>query len=276
MVFTHGPTAHLPCLASRAGLGRITRSSGIVRFVQGGVLKTFRWATQSTQMATFNNARELAEHLLRDATQRLTDSAPEVNHYSLWSVGGASALLGFDNYAQSCKSVLQSLPDDNFTAGLISNFPLPKKPAPALRQIAPLERLQSDHPPMTDESLAQYIRDSGNSQEHLRLACDGLYSDAFSACKSELDTEETAAAQAVLGDIDAALASAESVVKPDFRADNVRFICTIELFRAERWDDANKLFNTTYPDQIGADAAAHMALGANHRLPWLGYPFPDW
>jgi hypothetical protein len=46
MVFTHGPSAHLPCLATRAGFGRITRSSGIARFVQGGVVKTFRWTSQ--------------------------------------------------------------------------------------------------------------------------------------------------------------------------------------------------------------------------------------
>ena len=38
MVFTHGPSAHLPCLATRAGVGRITLGSGIVRFVQGGVV----------------------------------------------------------------------------------------------------------------------------------------------------------------------------------------------------------------------------------------------
>jgi hypothetical protein len=227
-------------------------------------------------MATFNNARELADSLLREATQRLADAAPEVNHYSLWSVGGASALLGFDSYAESCESVLQSLPDGNFTAGLISSFPLPKKPAPALRKIAPLERLESDHPPLTNESVAQCVRDFGNSQEHLRLAYDRLYSDAFSACKSELNKEETAAAQAVLGDIDAALVSAESEVKPDFRADNVRFICTIELFRAERWAEANELFNLIFTNQIGSDAAAHLALGANHHFPWLGYPFPDW
>ena len=42
MVFTLGPAAHLPCLAARAGLGTIVRSSCIVRFVQGGVVKTFR------------------------------------------------------------------------------------------------------------------------------------------------------------------------------------------------------------------------------------------
>lgn len=227
-------------------------------------------------MVSFNDSRELADCLLSDATERLADAAPTVNHFSLWSVGGAAALLSFDSLAQTCESILQSLPDENFTAGLISNFPLPKKAAPALRRIPPLERLESDHPPMTDESIARYIRKSGQSQEHLRLASDGLYSKAFSACQSDLDIEETAAAQAVLGDIDGALASAQSVVKPDFRADNVRFICTIELFRRECWSEADRLFRLMFPSQIGPDAAAQIALGANHRLPWLGFPFPDW
>ena len=36
------PAAHLRLLATLAGLGTIPRSSGIVRFVQGGVVKTFR------------------------------------------------------------------------------------------------------------------------------------------------------------------------------------------------------------------------------------------
>ena len=36
------PAAHLPTLATRAGIGTISRSSNIARFVQGGVVKTFR------------------------------------------------------------------------------------------------------------------------------------------------------------------------------------------------------------------------------------------
>ena len=44
MVFTQEPSAHLPRLATRAGLGTISGSSEIVRFVQGGVVKTFCWA----------------------------------------------------------------------------------------------------------------------------------------------------------------------------------------------------------------------------------------
>ena len=62
MVFTHGPSAHLPCLATRAGVGRITLSSYIARFVQGGVVKTFRWATQMpTETEVFDRIDSLIE-----------------------------------------------------------------------------------------------------------------------------------------------------------------------------------------------------------------------
>ena len=44
MVFTLGLRHTFVCLANIAGIGTILRSSGIARFVQGGVVKTFRWA----------------------------------------------------------------------------------------------------------------------------------------------------------------------------------------------------------------------------------------
>ena len=50
MVFTQGPSAHLPCLATRSGTGTISGSSDVARFVQGGVVKTFRWATTHRDM----------------------------------------------------------------------------------------------------------------------------------------------------------------------------------------------------------------------------------
>ena len=46
MVFTHGPSAHLRPLATLAGLGTISDNSDIARFVQGGVVKTFRCAVK--------------------------------------------------------------------------------------------------------------------------------------------------------------------------------------------------------------------------------------
>jgi len=77
MVFTLRPPAHLPTLSTRAGLGTISRSSGIARFVQGGVVKTFRWQTQAkwqrpsnssrTTLFTFSALGTLSRSMLRGA-----------------------------------------------------------------------------------------------------------------------------------------------------------------------------------------------------------------
>ncbi|TWT81702.1 hypothetical protein CA13_31550 [Planctomycetes bacterium CA13] len=47
MVFTLGPSAHLRSLATGDGFDTIPFSLGIVRFVQGGVVKTFRYVTEA-------------------------------------------------------------------------------------------------------------------------------------------------------------------------------------------------------------------------------------
>ena len=227
-------------------------------------------------MAAFQDSHTLADHLFRDAINRLEAASPTVNYFSVKSVGGAARILGFESYADRCAAILQTLPDASFTAGAIANFPMPKRVPAGFRQILDMEQLNAYHPPLTDASVAKYIAECGSSQEHLRLIVHGDYDAAFAAAKTELDVEECASAQAVLGDIESALRSASTVVVPEFRANNVRFICTSELFRRERFDDANQLFDSIYPSQMGPDAAAQMALGANHRLPWLGYPFPDW
>ena len=57
MVFTLCLSPHLLCLATRAGLGTISRSSDIIRFVQGGVVNTFRWWPR------MSNASELISRL---------------------------------------------------------------------------------------------------------------------------------------------------------------------------------------------------------------------
>ena len=51
MVFTLRPSAHLRRLATLAGVGTIVHNSNIARFVQGGVVKTFRYVTSTNPMA---------------------------------------------------------------------------------------------------------------------------------------------------------------------------------------------------------------------------------
>ena len=78
MVFTHRPFGHLGSLATGVGLGRIPRSSDIVRFVQGGVLKTFRCPDEIIGVAnpyeSPTTENSLADPPITDAiVQRLID-----------------------------------------------------------------------------------------------------------------------------------------------------------------------------------------------------------
>ena len=49
--------AHLRSLATGVGLGRISRSSDVARFVQGGVVKTFRCQTTAHSDARVSSIR---------------------------------------------------------------------------------------------------------------------------------------------------------------------------------------------------------------------------
>ena len=51
--------AHLRSLATVAGLGTISRSSGIARFVQGGVVKTFRCTNERNGKSARRQVPEL-------------------------------------------------------------------------------------------------------------------------------------------------------------------------------------------------------------------------
>ena len=57
MVFTQGPSAHLPRLATWAGLGTISRNSGIACFVYGSVIKTFRFRSEVTVIRESNRSQ---------------------------------------------------------------------------------------------------------------------------------------------------------------------------------------------------------------------------
>ena len=65
MVFTLRPSAHLRPLATLAGLGTMSRNSDIVRFVQGGVVKTFRCADSPTPMSEPPVCESCGSHRVR-------------------------------------------------------------------------------------------------------------------------------------------------------------------------------------------------------------------
>ena len=98
-------------MATRAGLGRISRSSGIVRFVQGGVVKTFRCKT--TQMTEPDlNLIESTLGLDLPAYYRsfmlsyptsLAEQQPEWSDVTNWEFANCpKRVIAFNRYVRGC------------------------------------------------------------------------------------------------------------------------------------------------------------------------------
>lgn len=224
----------------------------------------------------FTSARQLAEHVLGVAVDPLVDAAPQVNMFALRSVGEACALLQLEALAEQCDRALQQLPATQLLDRAITNIEIPDNSTRTMRGLSTLTELHAQYLPLNDDSITQNLQLEARHRTFLEFAIAGDYDEAFDACTSDARREITALSQAVLGDIDGALASAQTRFEDDFRASGVRFICVIELFRREQWGEANVLLDTIAPAGLNPFSASHLALGANHITPWIGYPFPDW
>ena len=114
MVFTLGPSAHLRSLATLADLGTLIRSSYVARFVQGGVVKTFRWTPQvisDSDRAELNllaarhgftgvgcEVREIADRLLNAGV----DSDDLVTIYLADADDRSTIVPAFERFLQAC------------------------------------------------------------------------------------------------------------------------------------------------------------------------------
>lgn len=226
-------------------------------------------------MSSSQEAQDLASAFLLGAVSQI-ESRQESNYFTIRNVGGICKLIGYRDLASRCSEVLRQAPERDLFQGAITNIPRSTPIPPMRRELDELEILEKDHPLCTDASLAEYVSNCGREQSSLRLAAIKKYEEAFAACKSELEFEEVALAQAVLGDIDAALNSAAKIVMVEMRRRNVQFVCTFELFRRKNFDAAQALLKLRILDSLTPLGAAQFALGIYQRIPWLGYPFPDW
>jgi hypothetical protein len=229
-------------------------------------------------MAVSSESRLIVDQLLSDCISQFEEGSLQ-GHFNILEirfVGGVARLLGYEPYAERCQQLLSIAPDRAFFAGMIANFKLPDKATPTMRSIYRMEQLEASYPVFSESYIRDYVTTFCNSDSHLALAISGQYQEAFAACKAEVEVEEVALTQAVLGDIEAALASARSIVKPESRAQGVVFVCTIELFRRDRLGDARAHLESFYPPGLHGSSAGQMALGVCNRVPWGGYPYPDW
>jgi len=192
------------------------------------------------------------------------------NHFVLRDLEALALIAGRTDLAHSAASILRGLPDRAFNAGIISNIadlsPLVR------REPATLAAAEARFPVYTEQ-----VRATIASQAAAHTAVFGDRPDLDSArarVSSALDLEEFASACAVAGHFERALDTLDS---PDFelgRRIGPRIVVCVEAFRADRLELAERLIleHFSTPGHFPLNVAA----GLLGRLPWGGYPFPDY
>jgi hypothetical protein len=210
--------------------------------------------------------------MLSGMAQWLADpaSAGFRNHFVIRDLEALALIAGRADLANSAAFILHSLPDSAFTAGVISNVadlsPLMR------REPATVAAAERKFPAYTDQVRAII---AGQAAAHTAVFGDGADLDSARARVSgALDLEEFASACAVAGHFERALGTLDDTDFEPNRRSGPRMVLCVEAFHAGRLELAERLIleHFSTPGHFPLSVAA----GLLGRVPWAGYPFPDY
>jgi hypothetical protein len=129
---------------------------------------------------------------------------------------------------------------------------------------------------LSPEEFAEYLQKL--APECLKICSDNSLSleSVLQTTKSPLDIEEIACTYAVLGNYEKAKEIANRPELEKFRQDGIRW--TIEVEKLRQGDFSNPDMSVFGLHDWGTDLynASTASLCALGRLPYMGYPYPDW
>jgi hypothetical protein len=220
----------------------------------------------------------LAKQHLEAGIETLEAAARErrVNIFSLKQLGSVAAVLCQKAIADRAARLLRMLPDEEFWKGLISNFALPEKVPESMRSIPIGKDLEVEYPTYRSETVIEEIRAFSISEKHIACCLEGRFEEARLEANSGFKLEMVGSTLAVLGEFVAALEVANAVNLEPFRQQGIRFVIVLEKFRRGCFVEANSMLAESNRRELGPDARAQIALAICGRVPWIGYPYPDW
>ena len=169
--------------------------------------------------------------------------------------------------------VLRDAPATAFTAGVMTNIEDRSK---LIRRSEPsLEQVLESFPDYEADAVIAYMNATGDA--HITQVIEGNRAEARRQAATELAKEEHASTCAVLGYIDEALAFIESSDYPEGRRQGPRMVACVESHRRGDHRRAQQLFELLQGDR-GCDPWTGLILAAGFmgRVPWAGYPYPDY
>lgn len=243
-----------------------------------GLIQDLKSPLPIRQRSVTHLAKSRARRYLEASVEELEGKAKD-NQYNIFEVrllANAATVLQQTDIAHRALALLRKVPDGVFWAGMITNFELPKNVPESLRTADSPQQLERQFPCYVEHDIADRTRMSAKTEDHLRLCLEGNVARAFAIAKTELQLEEVCETLAILGDFDAALNVARAPTFPDSRRRGVLVVIAIELFRRGRIEEFEKILAILEKPRLGVSEYAYLALGLSGRVPWGGYPYPDY
>jgi hypothetical protein len=185
-------------------------------------------------------------------------------------IGGLSALCEQPALRAIAERVLREAPPQAFAVGAITNMPHES----LVRRELPEGAALDERFPVYGEEVLCFVR--GCADPHIQLALAERTDEAWSRAQTPLAREECASTCAVMGNVAVAM---ELIARHEFPAERwigpAMVIC-VESFRGGDLDRASIVLDEILAGRSGCWEWTQLAAGLIGRVPWGGYPFPDY
>lgn len=208
---------------------------------------------------------DFASRFLAEALRFLKSQKPSERNPSGMVIAGIAAFLLSDKTLfREFEQIWDNTPIKDYRAG--------KQFEEAVTNSSYLK----DNKVMSKEEFREYLQKIALERLEICLNTNTTLEDVLQIANSQLDIEEFGCTFAVLGNYEMAQKVANSTELEKFRQDGI--LWTIEAEKLREGNFANPDLSNLGLQDSGVDPwkAGYVALCALGRLPYMGYPYPDW
>jgi hypothetical protein len=212
-----------------------------------------------------NTREEFASQILRETIRFLeSQRVSERNKSAIELAGTAASFLSDKSLFHTLETIWNDTPRDNHSAG--KNF----------TAIVSNDLHLHEYKHMSKVEFEEYLQKIAPERFEVCSDSDLTLEEVLQTAKSPLDMEEIGCTFAVLGMHEKALEVTKRPELEEFRRAGIRRTIELEKLRKGDFDEIDLAGLMVNHEGIHPWNAGHIALCALGRLPYMGYPYPDW
>ena len=208
---------------------------------------------------------EFASRILRETIRFLeSQRASERNKSAIELAGTAASFLSDKSLFRALENIWNDTPRDN--------QPADKEFAAVVSSNPNLHGYKY----MSKEEFLEYLRELAPERFEVCSSSELTLEEVVQTAKSPLDMEEIGCTFAVLGIHEKALEVASRPELEEFRRDGIRRTIELEKLRQGDFNEIDLAYLGINHEGVHPWNGGQIALCALGRIPYIGYPCPDW